>query len=99
MVNCYHKIGSECIGFDQYIALEANAVIAYLASDKYRMSRQKSGWKNIIGRREVFRGGPLGLKIDNNIKNMPMLMTCCFMKQIALFLLHPVMAGLSEDLF
>lgn len=99
MVNCCHKIGSEGIGFGQYIALEANAMIASLASYKYSMSRLTDEWKNIIGRREVFPGGPLGLEIDNNMKNMPMSMTCRFMKLVALFLLHPVMAGVSEDSF
>jgi hypothetical protein len=61
------------------------------------MSHQKCGWKNIIGRREVFHCGPLGMEIDNNIKNMPMMTACCFIKIIALFLLYPVMAGVSED--
>jgi hypothetical protein len=73
-------------------------MVANLASYNFNMDHQKCGWKNIVGRREVFHGGPLGLKIDNNIKNMPMLMTCCFIKPIALFLLHPVMTGMSEDL-
>jgi hypothetical protein len=71
--NCYHKIGSECIGFDQYIALEANAMAANPASHHLSMSHRNSVWKNWIRRREVFHGGPLGLEIDNNIKNMPML--------------------------
>jgi hypothetical protein len=63
------------------------------------MGHPKCGRKNMAGRREVFHGGPLGSKIDNNMKNMPMLMTCCFMKPIALFLLHPVMTGVDEDLY
>ena len=47
---------------------------------------------------EVFHCGPLGVKIDNNMKNMPMSTTFIFMKMIAFFLLYPVMAGVSEDL-
>jgi hypothetical protein len=97
-MNCYHKIGSECIGFYQYIALEANAMVADLTSCHFSMSHQKCVWKNIIGRREVFHGGPLGLEIDNNIKNMPVLTAGCFMIPAALFLLHPELAGVSEDL-
>jgi hypothetical protein len=73
-------------------------MVANLTSCNINLGHQKDGWKNIVGRREVFHGGPLGLKIDNNIKNMPMLMTCCFMIPIALFLLHPVMTGMGEDL-
>jgi hypothetical protein len=61
------------------------------------MGRSKSGWKNIIRRMEVFLCGPLGFKIDNNMKNMLMVRAFFFMDIIPPYLLHPVIAGISED--
>jgi hypothetical protein len=51
------------------------------------MDRSKSGWKNMIGSMEVFQCGTLGLKIDNDMKNMPISTTFCFVKLIDLFIL------------